>query len=636
MSVASCPSCGGPVEFRIGSSEVVVCEYCRSVVARTDRGVESYGQVAALVDTGSPLRIGTAGRFEGKQFHLSGRTQMRHQAGGVWDEWYAAFDDGRWGWLAEAQGKFYVTFRDGMSAPLLAKLDLGERVGPYVVNEIGRAELISAEGEIPWKAIPGTTYDYADLSGSDGAFATIDYSEEPPLVFRGRETNLRELGISGEGVETRVDVAALNCSQCGGPLALLAPDQSERIFCPNCGAGHDITQGRLRFFAKTKKKGPQPVLPLGSTGTLDGEAWTIAGFMQRSVKFDIVYYWTEYLLFNRNAGFRWLVHSDDHWSFVRPVAAGEVSEGSKALHWGGKRYRLFQTADARVTHVVGEFYWKVAVGETVETADYVRPPEGFAKEVTKSGAREVNYSHARYLAVEEVERAFGVEGLPRPATVGPMQPYTGANVGPIYALALVALIVIAIVIGVRLPGRQVTSQTFELQPPAEWTSTSTDPSRVWFLEPFELSGKHNVAVSARANVDNAWVYVAADLVDEGSGIAESFELPIEYYHGVDGGEKWSEGDRERDLHLSAPPKGRYSMRIEAQWAAKLASEANPPSLHVVVREGVFRWSHFWLAFFALSIVPLLMLLNRWRFEVNRWKDSDYSPYGTAESSEDDE
>jgi len=28
--------------------------------------------------------------------------------GGVWDEWYLALDDGRWGWLAEAQGRFYL------------------------------------------------------------------------------------------------------------------------------------------------------------------------------------------------------------------------------------------------------------------------------------------------------------------------------------------------------------------------------------------------------------------------------------------------------------------------------------------------------------------------------------------------
>ena len=124
-AAANCPSCGGPVTFAIGSSAVVVCQYCRSVVARTDRGLETFGKVADLIDTGSPLQAGATGNYRGKPFRLTGRTQLRHQAGGVWDEWYAAFDDGRWGWIAEAQGRFYVTFKVEADAPRMEQLRLG-------------------------------------------------------------------------------------------------------------------------------------------------------------------------------------------------------------------------------------------------------------------------------------------------------------------------------------------------------------------------------------------------------------------------------------------------------------------------------------------------------------------------------
>src|SRR6266542_3211020 len=96
MAVANCPSCGGPITFAIGSSAV---------------GVEDLGKVAALIDTGSPLRRDLPGNYRGVGFRLMGRTQMRHEAGGMWEEWYAAFDDGRWGWLAEAAGKYYITFK---------------------------------------------------------------------------------------------------------------------------------------------------------------------------------------------------------------------------------------------------------------------------------------------------------------------------------------------------------------------------------------------------------------------------------------------------------------------------------------------------------------------------------------------
>jgi len=96
---AKCPTCGAPLTFRPGTM-VAVCGYCKSLSARTDRDPKLIGKVADLVDTGSPLRVGAEGNYAGRKFSLVGRTQMRHPLGGVWDEWYLALEDGRWGWLA--------------------------------------------------------------------------------------------------------------------------------------------------------------------------------------------------------------------------------------------------------------------------------------------------------------------------------------------------------------------------------------------------------------------------------------------------------------------------------------------------------------------------------------------------------
>src|SRR2546423_14883181 len=108
---ASCPACGATVTFKTGSSVVLVCESCNSVVARTDRGVEDVGKVADVVESGSPLDVGLQGVYLDVAFELTGRAQLGHAAGGFWDEWYAAFSDGRWGWLSEAPGRIYTTFQ---------------------------------------------------------------------------------------------------------------------------------------------------------------------------------------------------------------------------------------------------------------------------------------------------------------------------------------------------------------------------------------------------------------------------------------------------------------------------------------------------------------------------------------------
>jgi hypothetical protein len=647
VTTANCPSCGAAIEFAIGSSAVVICDYCRSVVARTDRGVETHGKVAELIDTGSPLQTGVPGKYRGQGFRITGRTQLRHQAGGVWDEWYAAFDDGRWGWVAEAQGRFYVTFKVEADAPPLERLELGGAVPglePLVVAEIGKAVVISAEGELPWRPEPGVSYPYADLTGEEQRFATIDYSEEPPVVFKGTEAAFRELGIEGDPARrTRVAAAALNCSQCGGALELKAPDQAERVWCPHCGAGHDITAGRLQYFGMLqKKKDVHRLIPNGATGTIEGDAYVVAGFMQRSVRFDRTYYWTEYLLYNRDKGYRWLVHSDDHWSFVTPLRPGDVPDTvagnvAKTLYYQGRGYRLFQTATAKVTYVDGEFYWRVTVGESVATADYVAPPFGLSKEVSTGTAQEVSYSHARYMNPAEVEAAFGLKNLTRPSAVGSMQPFTGPRLGCTWGVMLLLLFGVAIALAAMLPRRVVWSDTLDLTatPPV---AGAPDNARVVFSPPFPLTGDYNIAIDGEASLSNSWLYVDGDLVNEAKGTLQSFELPLEYYSGVEGGERWSEGSNDRRAYLARPEKGPHVLRLEAQWEPG----HTPPLLRIEVREGVFRLRYFLLALLAISVFPALSLIRQATFESQRWKESAYNPYlagdagGDGEDDQDEE
>ena len=85
----SCPTCGAEVEFRYDDSFVRVCGHCRSAVVRTDRGVETLGKFADLVPIQSALRLFAEGRYGTTGFLLIGMAQLRHAAGGVWQEWYA-------------------------------------------------------------------------------------------------------------------------------------------------------------------------------------------------------------------------------------------------------------------------------------------------------------------------------------------------------------------------------------------------------------------------------------------------------------------------------------------------------------------------------------------------------------------
>jgi DNA-directed RNA polymerase subunit RPC12/RpoP len=667
---ASCPACGAQVLFKTGSSVVVVCEFCNSVVARTDRGVEDLGKVADVAESGSPLELSLRGVYLGVAFELTGRAQLQHAAGGFWDEWYAAFSDGRWGWLAEAQGRFYLTFQIHVPSPnalpAFDSLQLGQQVwaipaqSPPVVAEKGTARMLGAAGEIPYLVTPGETYAYADLSGQGGVFGTLDYGEQPPFVFVGREVTLAELGLadarrSVEREARSVTASQLSCPHCGGPLELRAPDRTERVGCPNCGSLLDVNGGRLSYLKTLEPKGGGKTIPLGGTAEFEGRAFTVIGYMTRSVEFEGVrYFWHEYLLYDPAVGFRWLVESDGHWSYVKPVAPGEVTESNGAFY-GGRRFKLFQDAAARVEYIEGEFYWKVEAGEQARAADYVAPPLMLSKEVPiasgrkKKGAieaEEINWSLGTYTPVKEIERKFGVS-LASPSTVAPNQPWPNKKIYGYWALLMVIACAVGLFTLATAPRKTVFTQVYTLQPtptptPAPPTLTpapppaeaGTEKTQVIFTDPISLDGWRNIRITGRANVNNNWLYVSGDLINEETGLVQQFELPMESYQGVEDGEAWSEGDAEQTDYLPALPEGRYTMRLEAQW--ENWNQATPPQVSVSVEQGVPRLLNLLFVLIALSVLPLLVGFRHLQFERRRWADSAFNPYDASGGGDNDD
>jgi hypothetical protein len=615
-------------------------------VARTDRALQDFGKVAELVETGSPLQLGLRGSWRDTPFELTGRAQMGHEAGGVWDEWYATFSNGWVGWLAEAQGRFYLTFKqqvDTNAIPPFENLQLGAPLhlsssGPLVVAEKGQAQTLGAQGEIPYQLVPGESFYYADLSGAGSTFGTIDYSEAPPVVYGGQEVTLGEIGLAAARAPEReartVSAATLSCPNCGGSLELRAPDQSERVTCPNCNGLLDINQGQLSYLKSLGKPKYSAQLPIGGKAQFENTELTIIGFMVRSVEVEGQrYYWGEYLLYNPQVGFRWLVHSDDQWSFVQSVPAGEITESNGAI-FRGKKFKIFQDAGTQVEHVAGEFYWKVEIGEKVWATDYVRPPLMLSKEVTRSEGKkggkaetgEINWSLGTYVPYKEIQKLFNVT-LNAPSNVAPNQPFLQKGIYKYWGILLLVLFFVAFVTTAFGGSNHVMTQAFEFPPLANAQAT-----QVVFSEPFELKGRRNIAIEGQSGVSNAWVFVAGDFINEETGVVQTFELPIEYYFGVEDGESWSEGGQTKRTHLSALPAGKYTLRLEAQWGDQWQQPAN---VSIKVDQGDAAGVNFIVALIALSIIPIFVALRHWSFERKRWSESMFGGDSSSDSDSDD-
>ncbi len=629
---ANCPSCAAPIEFKAGSTIVLVCPFCRSAIARTDKKLEDLGKVADIAESESPLKINLKGAFKENKFELTGHAQLKHELGGVWDEWYATFSNGWVGWLAEAQGKFYLTFyqplKSGVRVPDFENLQPGQTVSeipnntPLMVTEKGTATAVAADGEIPYKLIPNERSNYADLAGKDGAFATIDYSANPPWVFAGQEVSLADIGLADAKPAVReakrVAVGAMNCPNCAGSLKLIAPDKTERVTCPSCNSLLDVNQGNLKFLHTLAKIENPFVLPIGAEGVFANDVkMNIIGVVVRSVTIEgEKFFWHEYLLYNPSIGFRWLVHSDNHWNFVEPINAAEITVLGNKASYNGSTFKIFQDAPAVVEYVQGEFYWRVEQGETVRAVDYVNAPFMLSCEQTSS---EINWSLGTYLTNAEVKKAFDVSDLPKPSNVAPNQPFVGGFYIK-WGFALLALLCFIALLMIPLGGlsSNVLSQQITLPP-----MTNPAAPQTMFSQPFDLKANRNVKISASAPVNNSFADLDVDLINEQNNEVESINIPIEYYAGVEDGESWSEGGQMQDATISALPAGKYSLRVEGTWQ----NFQQELPVTVRVQQNVSRGINFWLSFFLLALLPVWGLIRKFIFESRRWQDSMFTNNG---------
>lgn len=198
---ASCPGCGAPVEFRWRAAVQTTCPYCRSVLVRQDVDLQRVGVVADLPADSSPIQLGTEGRWRGVAFTVVGRIIYEYERG-AWSEWHLVMADGGSAWLSDAQLDYAISRLETADEPLPPSFGLvpGMKIGAggrtLAISTITQARYRGVEGELPFEYWDKTGIRFADLAAPDGAFGTIDYSEEPPLLFLGEWVRFADLGLT--------------------------------------------------------------------------------------------------------------------------------------------------------------------------------------------------------------------------------------------------------------------------------------------------------------------------------------------------------------------------------------------------------------------------------------------------------
>jgi hypothetical protein len=184
-----CPNCGAKIVFKWSSSVQTVCDFCKSVLVRTDVDLTKIGQVADLPPDISPIQLNTEGIYGQKAFVVIGRILYEYEQGG-WNEWHLMLNDGSSGWLSDAQEEYAVSFLAGaQTLPAKSQLQAGQQFSwnsaTYTLSVITQAHFRGVQGELPLKFWDKDDITFADLRTQSKKFATLDYSDEQPSLYLG-------------------------------------------------------------------------------------------------------------------------------------------------------------------------------------------------------------------------------------------------------------------------------------------------------------------------------------------------------------------------------------------------------------------------------------------------------------------
>ena len=627
LVVLSCGNCGADVPITSPATVTVTCGHCGTLSHRSDVDLESIGEVACPAPLTSRFEIGTEGRLEGRAFVVRGQIQLDHGAG-LWNEWAAESDEG-WIWLAEAQGEIqmFEEVADTVIPAFDPSLVAGDHVQvgdgrPWTLRERGEGTVMTFKGEFPIRMTPGTRTKYVDLVRGASEVATLDFTRSgTPEFLRGRLVQPSELHINPstapDYTPSRLESIDVRCPNCGGTIEVQDSERALGLGCQHCGTLLERAN-QLEAFSAVEgeaKIRSIPAIPIGAVGVVQGEEITVLGFLERSVTSEGVRYpWHEYLGRNSQGQYRWLVESNGHWTFARPVVRTQLEADGAHLEIAGNRARMASSSAATVDAVLGEFYWQVRVGDTVQTRDYIAPSIGRIASI-ESTADEIAATLGRHVDRDELEGAFPGANLPEAHGVGLVQPnpHSFGDAWKVFVLFVLALS--ASCVATQLTSANDVVYSGKFGPVANAGGLQT----VDFTEPFDVraNGK-NVRISLSGKtIDNGYLAFDCALVHEDSGEVRTFTAAVQRYSGVSGGEKWSEGRRRSRTHIGPVPRGSYRLRIAATPYDRAAST----TYEVEVRSDVPRGVWYFLALLLLVPIPAFVLLRHAGFETRRWADA---------------
>lgn len=345
----------------------------------------------------------------------------------------------------------------------------------------------------------------------------------------------------------------LSCPGCGGSIDVRANGISISAICASCGRTIDVATGDLKIIAEAQSNTRTPDIPIGTRGSLAGTEWEVVGYQVRRNPQE-GWTWDEYLLFNPYRGFRFLAHDDEGWTLycmLRQDIPDPSNIKGERHHYAGP-----ETSQARTDYVLGEFYWRVRVGDAAQVEQYTSGSNLLVKETTGD---EIVWSRGLQVSGLAVHAAFKLApakaetpaASPRQHTIGAMR------------VGLVALVILMLLYMIPL-GRNASQLVFQ----QNYQVTAADRGKPIASAPFSVPGSGgNLGLDVRSPLNNNWLGLNLSLVGENGTPVFNASETLEYYSGYDSDGSWTEGSQSARILFRSIPGGTYRLLVEIDAGA---------------------------------------------------------------------
>ena len=161
---------------------------------------------------------------------------------------------------------------------------------------------------------------------------------------------------------------------------------------------------------------------------------------------------------------------------------------------------------------------------------------------------------------------------------------------------------------------------------------------------FSLSSDKLCMIKVKGlTLDQSWVWISVLIVDEADRPVVKLDYNLSYYHGYEGGESWSEGDKD-DYKLVRLPAGSYKVLVHGEdepdpkpreagafqvnlssftGSSGYSTISRPEAVQVIITRGVWMTRYFMTLFLLFgSLLAIYAYLRSERAKTERYIDSD--------------